>query len=48
MDDIQTAERRSDDSWTATKLIVLAAITLTVALSAIWLIASAFAPPGYH
>ena len=48
MDDTQLAERRADDSWTSTKLIVLGGITLAVALTAIWAIAKAFAPPGYN
>lgn len=41
------AERLEDDRWTAGKLIALGAVTLISALTAIWTLATAFAPPGY-
>jgi len=37
-------ERKADDAWTGPRLVVLAAITLTVALGVIYALARAAAP----
>jgi len=45
--DLTDKERIADDQWTSPKLIILAAVTLVIALTAIWGLGSFFAPPGY-
>lgn len=45
--DLNDKERASDDAWTAPKLMILAVVTLVLALSTIWALGAHFAPPGY-